>query len=227
MLLIRHGQTPHNVSGALDTAIPGAGLSALGRVQAAAIPAALGEREVRAVYASRLIRTQQTAAPLAAARGLEVGIRPGLEEIGAGGLEMRTDPESRQTYAMTVASWIGGDLDRVMPGGPDGHEFWARYRETLDGIVAAHRPGDTVAVVTHGAAIRAFTALATGLPAETALEMGISNTGMADLLHDPDGGWSMVRWVGDPLGGAHLLDLAAHDITGESAEDAAHESAEG
>ena len=38
LLLVRHGQTPSNVAGLLDTALPGPGLTALGTRQAAAIP---------------------------------------------------------------------------------------------------------------------------------------------------------------------------------------------
>ena len=41
LLLIRHGQTPSNVLGALDTLVPGPGLTPLGLEQAAAIPDAL------------------------------------------------------------------------------------------------------------------------------------------------------------------------------------------
>ncbi|MHA7280954.1 hypothetical protein ACX80H_14535 [Arthrobacter sp. MDT2-2] len=37
--MIRHGQTPNNVTGHLNTAFPGAGLSALGKQQALAAPA--------------------------------------------------------------------------------------------------------------------------------------------------------------------------------------------
>jgi probable phosphoglycerate mutase len=65
LLLIRHGQTPHNVTGALDTAFPGAGLTALGEAQARALPTALSGETISAIYASPLVRTQLTATPLA------------------------------------------------------------------------------------------------------------------------------------------------------------------
>ena len=70
LLLIRHGQTPHNVTGALDTAYPGAGLTELGQRQAAAVPASLADEDVSAVYASPLVRTQLTGTPLAQERGI-------------------------------------------------------------------------------------------------------------------------------------------------------------
>ncbi|KTR37372.1 histidine phosphatase, partial [Curtobacterium oceanosedimentum] len=40
LLLIRHGQTPANVSGVLDAEVPGPGLTELGQQQADALPAA-------------------------------------------------------------------------------------------------------------------------------------------------------------------------------------------
>lgn len=76
LLLIRHGQTPSNLKHLLDTAEPGPGLTSLGQKQAAALPDALASERIDALYASTLVRTQLTAAPLAAATGLEVRVRP-------------------------------------------------------------------------------------------------------------------------------------------------------
>src|SRR3954449_4252924 len=86
LLLIRHGQTPANVRGELDTAAPGPALTELGREQAAAVPEALASERIDGIYASRLVRTQQTAAPLARVRGeMHRVVLPGIHEIEAGG----------------------------------------------------------------------------------------------------------------------------------------------
>ena len=77
LLLIRHGQTPSNVLGLLDTAIPGPGLTDLGIEQAAALPAALADYRIDAIYASAQRRAQLTAQPLADARGLPIQVRDG------------------------------------------------------------------------------------------------------------------------------------------------------
>lgn len=220
LLLIRHGQTPNNVAGALDTAFPGAGLTALGQAQAAAIPAALADVEIAGLYASPLVRTQLTAAPLGADRGLEVVVRPGLEEITAGDHEMRSDEESVHAYVECVAGWMAGELDRSLPGGSIGHAFWERYDGAVRSIVAQHGSDDTVALVSHGAAIRCFTTLAARLDLETAYGLHLGNTGMGVLRGDPRGGWELEEWRSEPLGGAALLDESAHDVTGESTEEA-------
>ena len=224
LLLIRHGQTPSNVAGQLDTAVPGAGLTPLGQAQAAAVPAALGDEDVAAVYASPLVRTQQTAAPLAAARGLEVQVLPGFEEVSAGALEMRGDSEAVHAYVDRLVGWISGDLARTMPGDGDGRAFLGRFDAAVQRVVDAHAPDDTVVVVSHGAAIRVWTALrAVGLDAGTAGELEIRNTGMAALEGDPAAGWRLASWSSEPLGGSDLTDVAAHDVTGEPVDEALQE----
>lgn len=223
LFLIRHGQTPHNVTGAIDTAFPGAALTALGRSQARAVPNALAAEDIAGIYASRLIRTQLTAAPLAESRGLDVDVRAGLEEIEAGELEMRTDRAAVHVYAECLATWMRGDLERSMPGGALGHEFYGRYETAVRTIAKEHGPEDNVVVFSHGAAIRVYTAIAARLHPDVSTELRIMNTGMGVLEGDPETGWELARWSSEPLGGLQLEDLRAHDVTGESAEEAAHE----
>ena len=223
LFLIRHGQTSHNVGGALDTAFPGAGLTPLGHAQARAVPAALAGQQIAGVYASRLVRTQLTAAPLGSSLGLDVTVLPGLEEISAGDLELRSDRDAVQAYVGCAAAWMRGDLERSMPGGTTGQEFYQRYDAAVRAIVAQHAPDDGVAVFSHGAAIRVFTALACGLVPDVAADLRIMNTGMSSLEGDPQSGWRLSRWSTEPLGGLDLKDAAAHDVTGESTEEAQRE----
>jgi len=223
LLQIRHGQTPNNVVGALDTAVPGAGLTGLGRAQAQAVPTQLRHEPITAIYATALTRTQLTAGPLARARDLPVQVRMGLEEVPAGGYEMRSDEEAVHGYAATLFAWMSGRLDVATPGGQDGHTFLARYAAAVRSIAERHGPDETVAVVGHGAAIRVFTAVATGMDPDRATELRISNTGLGVLEGDPDAGWRLVRWHGEPLGGTGLRDEDAHDVTGESAAEEAEE----
>jgi broad specificity phosphatase PhoE len=219
LLLIRHGQTPSNVAGALDTGFPGAGLTPLGEAQARAVPAALADETVAGVYASRLVRTQLTAAPLAEALGQTVGVREGFEEVSAGDFELRTESDAVQAYTGCLLGWMLGDLERRMPGGESGAEFLARYDAAVRALAAEHDDRDTVAVFSHGAAIRVFTTLAVGLAAEPAQELRILNTGMSVLEGSPGAGWELASWTSEPLGGLGLEDALAHDVTGESVED--------
>jgi broad specificity phosphatase PhoE len=214
LLLIRHGQTPSNVLGALDTAHPGAGLTELGLAQAAAIPRALRGERIDAVFASTLLRTQLTAEPLARHLGTQTQVRQGLHEIEAGSLEMRTDRASQHTYMGTVLSWGAGSLDARFPGGPSGADFFERFDAAIERIAEEH--DGTVAVFSHGAAIRVWVAgRASNVTPRFAAENHLENTGVVVLEGDPAAGWIAESWTGVPLGGPLLEDLGADDPTGE------------
>jgi broad specificity phosphatase PhoE len=219
LLLIRHGQSLHNLTGILGTAAPGPGLTDLGGRQAAAVPAALEGERIDAVRASTLVRTQLTAAPLATARGLDVAVDAGFAEVEAGDFELRSDEEAVRGYTGALAAWMRGELDRAMPGGPTGREFADRYAAAVDRLAAGHAPDATVVAFSHSAAMRVFTTVATGLAPQRALELSVMNTGMAVLEGDPVAGWSLTGWHTEPLGGRQLEDASAHDVTGETVEE--------
>ena len=215
LLLIRHGQTPSNVLGALDTAHPGAPLTELGLAQAAAVPGALRDEQIDAVFASTLIRTQLTAEPLARSVGVETQVRNGLHEIEAGSLEMRSDRQSQRTYMGTVLSWGAGELDARYPGGPSGTEFFERYDGAIERIAEEH--DGTVAIFSHGAAIRVWVAgRVRNISPRFAAENHLENTGVVVLNGDPAEGWLAESWTGVPLGGPLLEDVSADDPTGEA-----------
>lgn len=196
LLLIRHGQTPANVDYLLDTAVPGPGLTELGERQAAALPEALAGEDIEAVYASTLVRTQLTAAPLAAARGLEVIVRDGIREVSAGDLEMLPGHSAHgELYMRTVFAWAAGDTAERIPGGESGAEVLARY----DAVVAeaADRGAGTVALVSHGAVIRMWTAARAGnVDVPFAAARPLDNTGVVALEGSPSGGWTALTWQG-------------------------------
>ena len=214
LLLIRHGQSQANVDGILETRTPGPGLTALGLEQADAVPGALAGEKIEGVYASALMRTQLTAVPLCGAHILGTTVLPGLHEIGAGDLEGATSPAETARYIDTIHAWLQGDLDRKMPGGADGNAFVERFDDSVAEIAKAHPDGMAVAI-SHGAAIRAWTALrAKGTPSKAVAAGELHNTGGVYLSGDPATGWTITKWVSNALGGAHLNGPTSKDITG-------------
>jgi len=219
LILIRHGQTPANVLGQLDTAHPGPGLTERGHEQAAKIPDALRAESVDAIFASTLTRTQLTAAPLANDRGLAVTILGGIHEIEAGDLEGRSDPDAVRAYLEAVFAWGLGDLDAAMPGGPDGHNFFGRFNADIAEI--AESGVDTAVVVSHGAAIRVWVAGNAGNIAPKFVgDHELMNTGIVILEGSFDDGWTLLEWESTPVGGALVEDEAAADPTGETLDEA-------
>ena len=77
--LLRHGEV-HNPDGVLYGRLPGYRLSETGRHQAELVAKALADADLGAVVASPMQRAQETAAPVAAAHGLQVGTDEGLIE---------------------------------------------------------------------------------------------------------------------------------------------------
>ncbi len=207
LVLIRHGQTPSNVLGLLDTAVPGPGLTDLGIAQAAAIPAALADLDVSAIYASTQPRAQLTARPLAVARGLDLRIRGGIREIAAGDLEMRGDDEAIRIYLGTVFGWLEGDIERRMPGGESAIEALSRFDAVVQEAAGAVAQDGTAVLVSHGAAIRLWaSARSVNLQPTFGAVHGLGNTGVVELVGDPDQGWRALRWSGVALGGPRLDD---------------------
>jgi broad specificity phosphatase PhoE len=79
--LLRHGEV-HNPSGVLYGRLPGFRLSDGGLAMAERVAAVMGQRDIVRVVSSPLERAQQTAAPLAAARGVRVETDERLIEAG-------------------------------------------------------------------------------------------------------------------------------------------------
>lgn len=220
ILFIRHGQTPANVHGILDTLPPGPGLTTLGTQQATAIPTALGHEAIAAIYVSKLRRTHDTAAPLAAALGLAPIELPGLHEVEAGSLEGLADSGSVHSYMSTVFAWDDGHLDRAMPGGPDGTAFFTRFDADVAHMAASHPADATVVAFSHGAAIRIWTGSRVGNLGEGfTSEHHLDNTGVVVIEGSPETGWNALSWGGVPLGGTALSDPTAEDVIGETLDD--------
>lgn len=188
LVLARHGQTTANLVRALDTVPPGAPLTELGQAQAAALAERLGGWPVRAVHASRALRAQQTAAPLAAAHGLDVGVVEGVHEVFCGELEGRSDPEAREAFETVYAAWWRGELDARLPGGESARDLRERYLPAVTTLLDG-ADGDLV-VVSHGAAIRLAAAALLGETAETHY---VPNTGLVVLRPDGDR-WALESW---------------------------------
>uniref|UniRef100_UPI00293EBF54 histidine phosphatase family protein n=1 Tax=Clavibacter sp. MX14-G9D TaxID=3064656 RepID=UPI00293EBF54 len=200
LILIRHGQTSSNVAGLLDTRIPGPGLTALGRTQASLLPGALQGEDIGRIHVSTMRRTHETAAPLARALGLTPVESAGIREISSGELEMRGDRAAVTEYVETMVRWVDGEHDLRLAGGETGRGFAARF----DAVVAeAEASGHgTVALVSHGAAIRSWTGLrAHGVDAAFVADHPLENTGVVVLVGSGTD-WELESWEGEPAAGA-------------------------
>jgi probable phosphoglycerate mutase len=195
LIFVRHAQSEANVVDSLHTRVPGPPLTELGQEQAVALVGALADEDIRSIWVSTMTRAQQTAAPLAAALGLEVEVRAGLREASVGDLEERRDAEAHDLLGDVVAGWmLRGDLLARCPGGESGEEIIARLIGVVDEVVAGLDEG-TAVVVSHGAALRTALLGLCGLDPTFVLTHHLPNTGfvVVDLADD---GYACRTWSG-------------------------------
>ncbi|BBX76064.1 hypothetical protein MSHI_39700 [Mycobacterium shinjukuense] len=216
---VRHGQTAANAAGWIDTAVPGVPLTALGQQQAQAIANVLAPQGPYAgIFTSQLIRTQQTAAPLAALLGMNTQALPGLNEINAGVFDglPQISPAGLLYLVGPIAWTLGFPLVPMLaPGSTDINGIV--FDRAFDGAVHTMYDGalanPVVAAdgkITAVAYSSAFTiAVGTMMNVDNPdlllmLTHPLSNTGTVVVQGDPQGGWTLVSWEGIPVAPASL-----------------------
>jgi probable phosphoglycerate mutase len=159
VLLVRHGQTP-TTGKLLPGRAPGLHLAEAGVEQAQrAAERITALLKVDAIYASPLERARETAAPIAAARGMKVHIDRGLLECDFGdwtGAELKA--------LMKLPEW--GTVQRApstftFPNGESFTAMQTRMVSAIDRLRAKH-PGGTIVCVSHADPIKAAVAHAMG-----------------------------------------------------------------
>ncbi|WP_319454900.1 MULTISPECIES: histidine phosphatase family protein [unclassified Mycobacterium] len=193
LTFVRHGQSTANEAGILNTAVPGPGLTALGQLQAQDVAAVLATQGHDGIYASTMVRTQQTAAPLGSAVVL-----PGLQEIDAGVFEGTAErgPLALLGYALPPLAWTFGLRAVPILGSADsGNAFDAR----VDGAVKTiYDTGDRNPVVySHGATIMFWVMMNVDNPDPLLiLTHPLDNTDVVVVNGTPDDGWTLTDWDG-------------------------------
>jgi broad specificity phosphatase PhoE len=160
LYLIRHAQSQGNTGEDMTTGDPD--LTETGREQARRLASRMQSQKLDAIYASPLRRTQETAAAIADAAGLEVLPKADLREVtlGQADLDIRRLPEDEQAE---IAHRIveDGTWD-AFPGSEGSAAARRRVGGVMDEIVRAH-PGQRVAVVCHAAFIQTYISIVLGL----------------------------------------------------------------
>ncbi|CAM8625156.1 phoE Broad specificity phosphatase PhoE and related phosphatases [Acidimicrobiia bacterium] len=164
IILVRHGQSAAFIESTPFDLVDGQGdppLSDLGRHQARQVAVRLAELEIAAIYATTLRRTVETASPLAAQLGLEIGIESDLREVHLGewegGYFRKMAAEAHPALAQMDATQDWG----AIPGAETSASLRSRVRSALTRLHLRH-PNERVVAVSHGGAIGAALAEATG-----------------------------------------------------------------
>jgi broad specificity phosphatase PhoE len=192
---VRHAESEGNASGLIDTSVPGPGITAEGERQAEQVADELRDKDFDGIYASSMVRTQQTAAPLAEDLGEQVDVLPGLQEIPAGWFEGTPEADAVSTYGLAPMQWLQGERDARIPGAIDGNQFNDEFTEAVQRI---YESGDKNAVAfSHAAAIMTWTQMnVTNPDGELLRSHPLPNVGQVVIKGNPVTGWTLVSWDG-------------------------------
>lgn len=191
--LIRHAEAEGNVyrrcHGVYDSLLTPKAYRQLPYLAERFAPVALD-----AIYASNLYRARHTAKAIADPKGMKVIIRPELHEIDMGDWEDKTWAILPREYPEDFAIWHSRPWECTVPGGETVMQAGDRVLAELHRI-ARQRPGQTLAVVSHGSAIRSLLCRVLHLAPEQVGEIGWGdNTCVAKLLFEDDGSVRAEYW---------------------------------
>lgn len=156
ILLVRHGASAAAIPDQPFPSIDGYGdppLAPEGEEQAAATADRLARDEIDAIFVSGLVRTVQTAAPLAQLVGIEPVAVPELREVRLGdweGGELRIRMAQRDPLALRVLAEERWD---VIPNAEPMEEFAERVRTGFASVLASVEPGRRAVAFLHGGVI--------------------------------------------------------------------------
>jgi probable phosphoglycerate mutase len=182
--LIRHGENDSLSKQIMPGRLPGIHLNAKGQAQAEALAAAL-KHEVRfaAVYSSPLERALETAAPLAAAQGLQVQPRPDLIETDVGEWAGRSLKRLRRTKAWRQLQEQPARFR--FPGGESMLEQQARLVAEVEQLVGRHKAREAIACVGHADPIKLLVAHYLGMALDRFQRLVIAPASVSVLQFEP------------------------------------------
>jgi broad specificity phosphatase PhoE len=158
LIFTRHGESEANVLRILSNRGLPHGLTEKGREQAMQLAQRLAGENVMALYASHILRAQQTAQIVSERIGLPIITSTVLRDFDCGEMEGRGDAAAWAAHHAVIAAWRERkDYDARIPGGESYNDIRARFVPFVDEVIREYgdRAG-TVAVVMHGSVLGLF-----------------------------------------------------------------------
>lgn len=151
---------------------------------------ALGRRfegvRIDAVYSSDLFRTMTTAGAIYKSHGLTLHTDPALREIGGGVWEDKPWGLLRREDKAGLELFTAGDPRWQAEGGETYPQVRERMMDAIYRLAAAHE-GQTIALFSHGTAIRTVLTTLYGLPLEESVKVPHGDNTCVTLLNVEDG----------------------------------------
>ncbi|MGB3763445.1 MAG: histidine phosphatase family protein [Ornithinimicrobium sp.] len=201
VIVLRHGQTLHNVGGIyqghLDT-----DLSSAGEHQAEAAAKALSAQPITRIVSSDLTRAARTAQALSRGACVPVDYDRRLREIDVGTWAGMKHNEVAARYPQETAAIAQGYDARRGGHGENLREVGLRTHSVFSEVVGMLHEGQLAVLVTHGLAARTLVSSVLGWSdRQTWLTMaGLGNCQWAELAQHRTG-WRLVSWNAGALPG--------------------------
>ena len=158
IIFARHGESEANVLRVLSNRDLPHGLTEKGRAQATQLAQRLAGENVLALYASHILRAQQTARIISDHIGLPILTSTALRDFDCGEMEGRGDAAAWAAHNAVIAAWRErNEYDARIPDGESHNDIRARFVPFVDEVIREYgkREG-TVAVVMHGSVLGLF-----------------------------------------------------------------------
>jgi broad specificity phosphatase PhoE len=205
---VRHGESGDMT--AINTMVPGPDLTTEGGQQASDLALALKGSGIDEIWASTMVRSQETAAPLAHELGLTIEpFQSGLNEIDAGIFEgapvnVGDLPLGGALYLLAPALWKLGLTSVPELGSTDanGIVFDERVSDAIQTIYDGSTAGDTDAVFSHEGTIAIWTLMNVNNPDYALVLKDLFTTGELlpytgqVVVDGSPGDWTLVSWDG-------------------------------
>lgn len=185
--IIRHAEAEGNIHRIFHGHSDGH-LSEIGIRQTQCLYGRFSTIKLDAVYSSPLTRAYNTALAVRGSKNLEIIKLDDLMEIDAGGFEGLAFEDLYKLYPEQMQAWDNHPYDFVAPNGESIVQVHDRMTKAIDDIVRQNR-GKTVAVVSHGCAIRSYICGPLGLGIQRVGEAPwCNNTGVTTLIFGDNAG---------------------------------------
>ena len=170
-LLIRHGETDFNKKSHLAGRLPNVHLTTRGQQQAKLLAEKLSQVPIKAIYASPLERTMDTAQPLAVARNLAINPLDDLLETDCGDWQGQSAKLLRRKKEWKLVQQHPSLFH--FPLGESIAECQHRMVRAIETIRLRHQPQDIVACFGHADPIKQAVAYYIGLPLDNFQRLAI------------------------------------------------------
>jgi len=189
--LVRHAEAEGNAKeffqGNIDTLLTEKGLKQLDF-----LADRFRDIPLDAIYTSPYARARQTAEAVNRYHRLTLIPDERLREINAGDWERRKWADLPTLFPAEYALWTQKMYDFIAPNGDRMTDVYTRMRDTVTEIAQAN-PGKTIAVASHGCALRNFLCYVEFGDIKRLKDVGwADNTAVSLAEFDPERGWHLV-----------------------------------